>query len=121
MPSPKSSKSWSPLTPIEQRQFSEKRLVRSYLHFPDTRSRIRPLMDDLKSPLFAWAWTQIQGIEANCEPAQVLSIFGAILCVSPPHYLEQLRPLVYPTIDLSEEQESLGFIIENLKELNGQA
>ena len=76
------------MTPQQIRKTAERRLIRIYLHFVMIRSEVRDLMDDIESPIYAWAWARIREIEGNTSPELVIDVFCAVLVVAEPHYLK---------------------------------
>ena len=81
-------------------------------------------MDDIESPIYAWAWARIREIEGNTSPELVIDVFCAVLVVAEPHYLKQLRPLLRPTVSLSGQLETVDYIrnqiTSNKLRFNGQ-
>ena len=116
---------WTPMTPQQIRKTAERRLIRIYLHFVAIRVEVRDLMDEIESPIYAWAWARIREIEVNTQPELVIDVFCAILVVAEPHYLKQLRPLLRPTVSLSGQLETVDYIryqiTSNKLKFNGQS
>ena len=90
---------WSRPVPSWVRAQVEKRTLRSYIHFPETRDRLKPLMPHLQSPSHLWLWNRIDELErvgAEVTPAMVTTL----LVVCEPQYTRMLRPIVMPTIKM---------------------
>lgn len=99
LPKLRHSGTWSRPVPSWVRAQVEKRTLRSYIHFPETRDRLRPLMPRLQSPSHLWLWNRIDELEkvgAEVTPAMVTTV----LVVCEPQYTRMLRPIVMPTIKM---------------------
>jgi DNA primase len=102
LPKGRSQKRWDrPEAPWVQYQ-AERRLLRCYLHFPETRTRLKGLTGSIKSPAHSWLWQRIQELESFC-PGWDCKTMMAVLAVAEPHYLRTLRSLVMPTIKLGSQ------------------
>jgi DNA primase len=89
--------SWSRPVPSWVRTQVERRVLRSYIHIPETRQKLKPLMDRLNGPSHIWLWKRLEELErfaADVTPDMVMSI----LAVCEPHYTRTLRSIVVPTI-----------------------
>lgn len=99
LPRLRHSGTWSRPVPSWVRAQVEKRTLRSYIHFPETRDRLKPLMPHLQSPSHLWLWNRIdelEGVGAEVTPAMVTTL----LVVCEPQYTRMLRPIVMPTIKM---------------------
>jgi len=80
----------------------EKRLLRLYIHRPSLRWMLKPLMDNLLNPDMIWLWNRINELEevssVDCTPYSVM----AVLSAAEPRYLQKLRPLARPTIQIDD-------------------
>lgn len=116
---------WTPMVPQQIRKTAERRLLRIYLHFVMIRADVRDLMDEIESPIYAWAWARIREIEDHTNAELVIDVFCAVLVVAEPHYLKQLRPLLRPTVSLSGQLETVDYIrsqiTSNKLKFNGQS
>lgn len=102
-----SHKSWERPELIQTRMTAEKRMIRMYIHNPESRPTYRPLMEKIQSPAYRWLWQRIQELEQYGEGILSGESVMAILAVSEPHYTRQLRPIARPTIRLEKFQEIL--------------
>lgn len=95
---------WKPRSPHEIRTAVERRMTRIYVHLPEQRDTLRPMMDQLTSPVLQWLWKRLQELEAcstvDLTPHSVM----AVVAVAEPHFMQQIRTLVRPnvTVDASE-------------------
>lgn len=96
------SKSWSAPTFLETRRNVEKRLLRLYIHRPSLRDIIKPLTDHLYFAEMKWLWNRIQELEAHTDSGELSWPLMAVLAVAEPQYLQQLRPIAIPTVQIDE-------------------
>lgn len=90
---------WQRPTPAWTRNQVERRVLRSYIHFPDTRERLKGLMQHLESPSNIWLWRRIEELERSSGTVSPHMVM-AVLAVCEPQYLRTLRPLAVPTIKM---------------------
>ena len=102
VPAIKSNKIWQKPTPSQTRLTVERRLIRLYVHFEDCRGECRPWMDKIQSPVYRWAWSRVKEIEESSTNVTIKDALSAVLIVSEPHYMRQLRPIVRPTIRVTK-------------------
>lgn len=107
---PKIKKQWQKPTPIETRISVEKRLIRSYIHFPEVRDDLAELMDKIESPSLRWLWQRTKEVSQHCPEISLRHSLMAILSVSEPYYMRQLRPILIPTVQLSTETGIINHI-----------
>ena len=102
------------MTPLDSKFSIERRILRTYLHFPSAREKLEPAMVKIESPLFVWAWKLVQIIESTAQAEDLLEVFRTALCVVEPHYMDQLRSIAYPTIDLTEEPNHVEYLLSKM-------
>ena len=105
---------WKPMTPLDSKFSIERRILRTYLHFPSAREKLEPAMVKIESPLLVWAWKLVQIIESTAQAEDLLEVFRTALCVVEPHYMDQLRSIAYPTIDLTEEPNHVEYLLSKM-------
>lgn len=91
------------------RNQAERRLLRSYIHFPDTRDELKSLGQKLVGPSHLWLWNRMMELEQYC-PGWEADAVMAILAVAEPNYVRVLRPLVMPTIKMGDQTGILGHV-----------
>jgi DNA primase len=106
----KTKKIWLKPDPLEVRLWAEKQLIRSYIHFPETRDQLRSMMSKIHSPAYRWLWQRIKEIEQYSNDPQLSHHLMAVLCISEPYYTRQLRPVIAPTINLRNEPGIINHI-----------
>lgn len=78
----------------------ERRLLRTYIHFPEARERLQKTMGLLRVQQHCWMWQRILEVQSMNTEIDV-DILKVILAVAEPDYVKVLRPLLVPTIKLS--------------------
>lgn len=106
----KTKKSWDKPNPLFTRLLAEKQLIRSYVHFPESRLNILHLMDKIESPAYRWLWQRIKEIDEYSADQSMSHMLMAVLCVCEPYYTRQLRPIIMPTIQLADEPGIISHI-----------
>lgn len=91
------------------RNQAERRFLRSYIHFPETRAELTSLGTRLQSPSHLWLWNRLVELEQHCPEWQADAVM-AILAVAEPNYVRILRPLVMPTIKMDNQKGILGHV-----------
>ena len=90
--------SWAPREPHEIRTAVERRMLRLYVHRPDLRDQLRPLLNKVEGPAARWLVKRLMELEEvstiDLTPHSVM----ALVVVAEPHYLNQLRTLVRPNV-----------------------
>lgn len=94
--------SWARPIPSWIRTQVERRALRSYIHVPQTRERLKPLMPYLDGPSHRWLWNRIVELEQHVDMVSSEMVM-AILAVCEPHYTRTLRSIVVPTIKVLNE------------------
>lgn len=95
-------KSWTKPSEINVRKNIEKRLLRLYIHKDDLRLILRPLMGYLYFPEMKWLWNRVQEAEQLSNDVPLSGVLSAMMLVAEPQYLQQLRPIIVPTISVDD-------------------
>lgn len=93
------SGAWQKPSPSWVRHQVERRALRSYIHFPSARDRLRPLMCHLQGPSHIWLWRRLEELEVYAQSFDVKMV-STILVVCEPAYTRSLRSVVVPTIKM---------------------
>jgi DNA primase len=102
LPQLSQSQLWSRPVPSWVRAQVERRVLRLYIHCPETRPKLQPLMGSLEGPSHVWLWNRLAELESHAlrlTPDLVL----AVLAVCEPHYTRTLRSIAVPTIKVLQE------------------
>lgn len=105
-------KTWSRPDFQYTRKLVEKRLMRLYIHKPEFRSILSPLMERLHYPQMKWLWRRLQEIQQFLGDAFDPQAVLAILNVAEPIYMQTLRPIVSPSISIADDEMSVAHIEE---------
>jgi DNA primase len=109
LPAIRVSAQWEKPDPAWTRHQVEKRAIRAYIHVPECRERLAPLMHHLQTPSFSWLWGRIQELERLTENLDS-HLLMSVLVVAEPQYLRTLRPIVVPTIEVSMDDGTYSHI-----------
>jgi len=102
--------SWQARDPSEARIAAERRAIRIFIHKPLKRDEIRPLMSKLSSPPLKWLWKRLEELEEHsCTDLTPHSVM-ALAVVAEPHYVNQLRALVRPTVIIDDKEAVIGHL-----------
>lgn len=95
---------WSPREPHQIRLAAERRMVRTFVHKPEIRDELRGMMAEVTNPALKWLCKRLEELEQCSQIDLTPHSVMAVVAVSEPHYLEQLRTLIRPnvTVDCSE-------------------
>lgn len=96
------SSQWARPVPAWVRSQVERRVLRLYIHCPESRPRLRPLMENLDGPSHIWLWNRLSELESHAL-GLTPSLVMAILAVCEPHYTRTLRSIAIPTIKVIQE------------------
>jgi DNA primase len=117
-PKTRSNQSWArPRGDWTQYQ-AERRLLRAYIHFPETRSRLGSIMSHLRAQQHSWMWQRITELQAHGAEINP-DILKVILAVAEPDYVRALRPLLMPTIKLVDSNGILDHAERVLTKVDG--
>lgn len=93
---------WRPRDPIAARVAAEKRMVRIWVHCPQHREQLAPLMESLSHPPLKWLWNRLQELQEYCVTDLTPHSVMAIVAVSEPHFMTQLRTIVRPNVIIDD-------------------
>jgi len=102
--------SWTPRTDEQVRVMTEARLLRLYIHRPAHRERLRPFLDVLYHPPMQWLRDRILELEEHCSVDLTPHSVMAVVAVSEPHFLHQLRKIVQPSVNIDETEGVLRHV-----------
>lgn len=105
-----SSRSWKKPSLVYTRKLVERRLVRLYIHRPDMRWIVEPLMENLYTPSLIWLWQRIKEVVGICDTDELSPVLMSVLAVAEPYYMQQVRPIVLPTIIMDDNELSVAHI-----------
>ena len=94
---------WKPREAKETKIATSRRALRIYVHRPELRDKIGPLLDNIDHPPLAWLVCRLRELEQFSSKDLTPHSIMAVVAVSEPHFLQQLRTIIQPkvTIDVS--------------------
>ena len=102
--------SWSPREPLEVRTAVERRMLRIFVHKPELRDDLRPLLQYVQHPALRWLCERLRELEeystVDLTPHSVM----AVVAVAEPHYMQQLRTLIRPNVTIDDSEGVLAHI-----------
>lgn len=104
------AKTWSSPDFLKTRRLVEKRLIRLYIHDSELRPLLKVLMENLHFPEMKWLWNRVLEAEEFCSDTPLSQVLAAMLLVAEPQYLQQLRPIIVPTIKVDSSSMVLKHI-----------
>jgi DNA primase len=101
---------WKPRTATETRTAAEKRMLRIFIHKPELRGRLTRFLPAVHNPALRWLVLRLQELQEVSSTDLTPHSVMAVVCVAEPHYLQQLRSVVCPTIRLDDSEGVLKHI-----------
>ena len=105
-------KSWMPPVYEKTRKLVEKRMLRLYIHSPEFRWVLAPMMDKLHYPQMKWLWRRLQEVQQffgdDFSHDYVMSVVGS----AEPIYMQTLRPIIKPSINVDDDEMSIAHLEE---------
>lgn len=92
------------------RRLVEKRILRLYIHKPNMRFILKPLLDYLYFPNMIWLRNRILELESIGEDSFNSETLMAVVAVSEQQYMQSLRPILSPSIELYDNDLSVAHI-----------
>ena len=105
-------KIWSRQNLEFTRKLVEKRLLRLYIHNPEFRWMLEPLMPNLHYPQMKWLWSRLQEIRQLIGDDFCHRSVLAVLTTAEPIYMQTLRPIVKPSISVEDNESSIAHLEE---------
>lgn len=113
-PKQSSRKTWHRPDSSHTRKVVERRMMRLYLHRPDFRFALEPLMPKLSTPSYSWLWERISELIPLCSEEVLVDCLKGVLAVAEPYYMQQLRPLLLPRFAFEDNELSIVHIEDTL-------
>ena len=103
---------WMPPSPERTRVVTERRMLRIFVHRPEHRDTLRPLLASVTSPAMKWLCDRLAELEQHCAtdltPYSVMAVVG----VAEPHFMQQLRTIVQPNVTIDDSEGVLSHIAD---------
>ena len=89
---------WQPRTEEQARMFAERRMLRLYIHKPELRQQLAPLLAGVSHPPFMWLRERLEELESHSATDLTPYSIAAVVAVAEPHLVQQLRNVVKPNV-----------------------
>jgi len=101
---------WTPREPEAIRLAAERRLLRIFVHRPEQRDSLRPLLQYVQHPALRWLCKRLEELEqcsvVDLTPHSVM----AVVAVAEPHYMQQVRTLIRPNVLIDDSEGVLAHL-----------
>ena len=101
---------WTPPTPEQTRIATERRMLRIFVHKPHHRDRLRPLLASVTHPPLRWLCDRLEELEQHCATDLTPYSVMAVVLVAEPHFMQQLRTIVQPNVQIDDTDGVLEHI-----------
>lgn len=101
---------WIPPTEEQTRIAAERRMLRIFIHKPQHRDRLRPLLASVSHPPLRWLCKRLEELEQHCASDLTPYSVMAVVLVSEPHFMQQLRTVVQPNVTIDDTDGVLQHI-----------
>lgn len=106
---------WSPRTEEQTRIATERRMLRIFVHRPEHREALRPLLAAVSHPPLRWLCDRLEELEQHCATDLTPHSVMAVVAASEPHFLTQLRTVVQPNVTIDDAEGVLAHIQQVVK------
>ena len=105
---------WTPPSPMKTRITAERRLLRIFVHKPEHRDQLRPLLKKVSHPPLSWLCDRLQELEEHCLTDLTPHSVMVVVAVSEPHFMTQLRTIVQPNVTIDDSDGVLSHVSDIL-------
>lgn len=115
---------WRPRTAEETRIAVERRAIRLFVHKPEHRALLKPLLANVTHPPLRWLCERLEELEQHSEVDLTPHSIMAVVAVAEPHFLAQLRTIVKPNVNVDDSAgvlEHCGAILTTVSPGNHDA
>ena len=103
---------WTPPTPEQTRVTTERRMLRIFVHKPHHRDQLRPLLANVTHPPLRWLCERLEELEQHCATDLTPHSVMAVVLVAEPHFMQQLRTIVQPNVQIDDTDGVLSHIVK---------
>lgn len=93
---------WQKKSLWETRVAVERRMLRLYVHRPAHRDLLRPFLSSVLHAPLQWLSERILELEEHCQVDLTPHSVMAVVVASEPYFLQQLRTIVQPNVNIDE-------------------
>lgn len=110
-------RTWTPRTKEQTKTAVERRMLRIYIHRPEHREFLSPFLASVTHPALKWLVNRLQELEQHCASDLTPHSIMAVVVASEPHFLQQLRTLIRPNVNVDD---SIG-VLEHISVIMSEA
>ncbi len=110
-------RTWQPPSWWQTRKAVERRMLRIYVHCPHHREQLNPLMDKVAHPPLKWLVDRIKELEDHCSIDLTPHSVMAVVAVAEHFFLNQLRTIVQPNVNIDDTPGVLQHIADKMVEV----
>ena len=93
---------WSLPSPTKTRVAAERRMLRIYVHRPQHREQLQPLLQRVVHPPLQWLVQRLTELEAHCATDLTPHSIMAVVAAAEPYFLQQLRTIIQPNVHIDD-------------------
>ena len=113
-PDVKSDQLWTPRSKEKSRIVIERRMLRIFVHRPDLRDELRPLLANVTHPPLMWLCERLEELERYSATDLTPHSVMAVIAVSEPHFMQQLRTVAKPSVVIDARPDVLQHLHRSL-------
>lgn len=93
---------WEPRSFKQTKIATSRRMLRIYVHRPEHRDVLRPLLESIDHPPLVWLVERLKELELYSSKDLTPHSIMAVVAVSEPHFLQQLRTIIQPKVIIDD-------------------
>ena len=93
---------WQPPSPMKTRITAERRMLRIFVHRPEHREQLQPLLDKVAHPPLRWLVQRLEELNQHCATDLTPHSIMAVVAAAEPFFLQQLRTIIQPNVHIDD-------------------
>ena len=93
---------WQPPSPIKTRITTERRMLRIFVHRPEHRAQLQPLLGKVTHPPLRWLVQRLEELNQHCATDLTPHSIMAVVAAAEPFFLQQLRTIIQPNVHIDD-------------------
>jgi DNA primase len=106
---------WTPRSPQDIRLAAERRMLRIFVHKPEQRDKLRPLLEKVENPALRWLCERLRELEECSVVDLTPHSLMAVVAVAEPHFMQQVRTLIRPNVTVDDSEGVLQHLTDILE------
>ena len=106
---------WTPRSPQDIRLAAERRMLRIFVHKPEQRDKLRPLLEKVENPALRWLCERLRELEECSLVDLTPHSLMAVVAVAEPHFMQQVRTLIRPNVTVDDSEGVLRHLTDILE------